>query len=114
MKRGEIWWVSFPDQEPDSPCNPMPVLVIKDNRFNADWISTAIVAVVTSNVRAADAPGNVFLDAQKSGLPQNSVVNVSQILTLDKSFFTDQVGILPSENMTAVDEGLRLMLGLSQ
>ena len=114
MKRGEIWWVSLPCPELDSPGDPRPVLVIKDNKFNADWISTAIVAVVTSNVRAVDAPGNVFLDTQESGLSQNSVVNVSQILTLDKSLFTKRVGMLRTETMTAVDEGLRLVLGLSQ
>ena len=87
-------------------------MIIQGNRFNASRINTVVVAVVTSNIRLADAPGNVFLDLNESGLSKDSVVNVSQILTVDKSFFTERVGLLPPETMTAVDGGLRLALGL--
>ena len=87
-------------------------MIIQDNRFNASRINTVVVAAVTSNIRLADAPGNIFLDLNESGLSKDSVVNVSQILTVDKSFFTERVGLLPPEIMTAVDSGLRLVLGL--
>ena len=89
-------------------------MIIQGNRFNASRINTVVVAAVTSNIRLADAPGNIFLDLNESGLSKDSVVNVSQILTVDKSFFTERVGLLPPEIMTVVDDGLRLVLGLSQ
>ena len=112
MRRGEIWWASLPEPSGSGPGYPRPVLIIPDNRFNASRINTVIVAAITSNIRLADAPGNVFLDLNESGLSKDLVVNVSQILTIDKSLFTKWVGLLPSEIMTVVDDGLRLALGL--
>lgn len=89
-----------------------PVVIIQDNRFNSSRINTAIVAVVTSNLGLAEAPGNVFLGISKSGLHRDSVVNVLQILTIDKALFTERVGLLPPETMATIDGGLRLALGL--
>ena len=112
MRRGGIWWASLPKPSGSEPGYPRPVLTIQDDRFNASRINTVIVAVLTSNLGLADAPGNVFLDTGESGLPQSSVVNVSQVLTMDKSFLTERVGPLPPETPALIDDGLRLVIGL--
>jgi mRNA interferase MazF len=88
------------------------VLVVSANSFNESRISTVIAAVVTSNLRLADAPGNVRVRATVSGLAKPSVVNVSQIITVDKSFLTRRVGRLSLRSLREVDDGLRLALGL--
>jgi mRNA interferase MazF len=86
--------------------------VIQSDPFNARRINTVIVAVVTSNVRLAHAPGNVLLDRRQSKLPRDSVINVSQILTIDKAFLTERVSLLRTEIIGKVEAGLKLVLGL--
>jgi mRNA interferase MazF len=88
------------------------VVVIQSDAFNRSGIRTVIVAVVTSNLRLAEAPGNVLLPARISGLPRDSVVNVSQILTLDRSFLVEEVGELTGRMLAEVESGLRLVLKL--
>jgi len=88
------------------------LLVISSNSFNQSRINTAIAAVVTSNLRLADAPGNVRLPAKGTGLTKPSVINVSQLITVDKSFLTSCVGRLSSRLLAEVEEGLRLVLSL--
>jgi len=112
ITRGEIWWADLPDPRGSEPGFRRPVLVIQANSFNRSRIQTVIVAVISSNLRLADAPGNVLLPARASGLPKDSVVNVSQLLTLDRSFLTEEVGKLPNRQMQDVDTGLRLVLEL--
>ncbi len=89
-----------------------PVLIIQDNMFNQSCISTVIVAVITSNLRLAQAPGNVLLSCKNTDLPKDSVVNISQILTIDKGFLEERVGGLPLDLQEKVDEGLRTTLYL--
>lgn len=112
MTRGEIWWADLPDPRGSEPGFRRPVLVIQSNPFNRSRIQTVIVAVITSNLRLAEAPGNVLLPARISGLPRDSVVNVSQVLTLDRSFLTEEVSKLPNRFLAEVDAGLRLVLEL--
>jgi mRNA interferase MazF len=88
-----------------------PVLVMQSNPFNDSRISTVIVAVVTSNLSLADAPGNVRLAKSDAGLQKPSVVNVSQHITLDRSLLTSRVMALAPATMHQIDEGLRLVLG---
>jgi mRNA interferase MazF len=88
------------------------VLVVQANAFNRSRIQTILVAVVTSNVELAAAPGNVLLPARSAGLPRDSVVNVSQVLTLDRSFLSEHAGTLPPRLQGAVDAGLRSVLQL--
>jgi mRNA interferase MazF len=88
------------------------VLIVQANAFNDSRIQTVIVAAVTSNVLLAKAPGNVLLETKGSGLAKDSVVNVSQVLTIDKRLLTDRVGSISSALMAAVDAGLRLALQL--
>jgi len=112
MRRGEIWWASLPEPAGSGPGFRRPVLVLSANSFNESRISTLIAVVIASNLRLADAPGNVRLPARGLGLSKASVVNVSQIITLDKSFLTQRIGKLPPRLQTTVDDGIRLVLGV--
>jgi len=112
VKRGEIWWATLPPPSGSGPGFRRPVLVIQSNPFNDSRISTAIIAVITSNLALADAPGNIRAAKAESGLSKHSVVNVSQILTIDKALLTDRVQPLSAELMQRVDNGLRLVLDL--
>ena len=112
MQRGEIRWASLPRPQGSGPGLRRPVLVVQSDAFNASRIQTAIVAVITSNLRLADAPGNLLLSKKASRLPKDSVVNVSQLMTLDRSFLSKPVVLLPPQLMTRIDEGLRLVLAL--
>lgn len=110
VQRGEIWWADLPAPRRSEPGFRRPVLVVQADSFNRSRIQTVIVAVITSNLELADAPGNVLLPARSSGLPRDSVVNVSQILTLDRGFLTEHAGTLPPLLQGSVDRGLRLVL----
>src|SRR5579864_5397283 len=112
IQRGEIWWADLPEPRRSEPGHRRPVLVVQADSFNRSRIQTAIVAVITSNLDLADAPGNVLLPACSSGLPRDSVVNVSQLLTLDRGFLTEHAGTLPPRLRGSVDEGLRAVLQL--
>jgi mRNA interferase MazF len=110
--RGEIWWADLPDPRGSEPGFRRPVLVVQANSFNRSRIQTVIVAVISSNLRLAEAPGNVLLPTRASGLARDSVVNVSQLITLDRSFLTDAIGKIPDRVMSEVVAGLRLVLEL--
>ncbi len=112
MKKGEIWWASLPEPRGSEPGFRRPVLIISSNAFNSSRISTVLVAVITKNINLASAPGNVLIKKKVSKLNLDSVVNVSQILTIDKGFLTEKVSTLKSETMGKVNEGLRLVLDL--
>lgn len=112
MKRGDIWWANLPPPSGSGPGYRRPVLVIQSNAFNESNISTVLVAVITSNMALSDAPGNVRLSKSSGGLPKPSVVNVSQLLTMDRSLLGKRVGSLPSRMMQRVDAGLKLVLSL--
>jgi mRNA interferase MazF len=102
----------LPEPTGSEPGYRRPVLVIQIDDFNRSRIGTIVVAVVTSHLALADAPGNVFLPAREAGLPRDSVVNVSQVVTLDKRMLVDERHRVQPETMRAVELGLRLVLGL--
>lgn len=112
MQRGEIWWADLPTPIASEPGYHRPVLVIQSDDFNRSRIRTIIVVVLTTNRRLAEAPGNVFVRANETGLPQDSVVNVSQIITLDKSFLTALVSQVSEHVMLLVEDGIRMVLAL--
>jgi mRNA interferase MazF len=112
VRRGEIWWASAPEPQGSGPGSRRPYLIVSSDLFNQSRISTVIAAVITSNPRLADAPGNVRLPARGTGLSKPSVVNVSQVITIDKTFLTGKIGRVSNTLMTAVDEGLRVVLSL--
>ena len=112
INRGEIWWAALPDPAGSTPGYKRPILIIQANEFNESKISTLIAVAITSNTRLAAAPGNLLLSAKNSKLPKDSVINVSQIITIDKSFLNEKVHTLSNAIMGQVDEGLRLVLKL--
>ena len=112
MKRGEVWWASLPAPTGSGPGFRRPVVVVQSNAFNQSRIATVVVAIVTSNLALSDAPGNVRVAKVEAGLAKPSVVNVSQLYTLDHELLTQRVRALPAETMRAIDDGLRLVLGL--
>jgi mRNA interferase MazF len=112
LRRGEIWWANLPAPTGSGPGYRRPVVVVQSDVFNASRIGTVIVAAITSNLALARAPGNVRLDAKQSRLPKESVVNVSQLATLDKRILVERVSSLSRETMARVDAGLRLVLSV--
>lgn len=112
MKRGEVWWADLPDPAASEPGFRRPVLILQSDQFNRSQINTVIVAAITSNVRLTAAPGNVSLSRKGAGLNRESVINVSQVLTLDKSFLSEKAGKLSQAKMSEVDDGVRLVLAL--
>ena len=112
IRRGEIWWASLPGPAGAKPGYRRPVLVVQTNDFNEGGIRTVIVLAVTSNLRLAAAPGNVLCRKRDTGLAKDSVINVSQMYTVNKARLTERVGVIPSTLMREVEVGLRLVLGL--
>ncbi len=112
MRRGEIWWASMPVPRDSEPGYRRPVLVVQSNAFTESRIQTVLVVVVTSNLDLGAAPGNLVIKRKQSGLTRDSVINVSQVVTLNKAFLSEKAGEVPQKLMNAVDEGLRLAMGL--
>ena len=112
MQRGEVWWSDLPKPVGSGPGYRRPALVIQSNEFNVSGIRTVVVVVITSNLKLAAAPGNVFCPMRVSGLPRDSVINVSQILAVDRSLLAERVGIVSASILQEVEDGLRLVLAL--
>jgi mRNA interferase MazF len=102
----------MPDPVGSEPGLRRPVLVVQAKEFNASRISTVIVVTITSNLKLADAPGNILLSRKESKLPVDSVVNVSQVVTLDKGFLSKRVSSVPADVLQQVSDGLRLILAI--
>ncbi len=112
IQRGSVWWAGLGEPQGSKPGKRRPVLVIQANSFNVSRVNTTLAAVITSNTRLAAMPGNVFLPAATAGLPKDSVVNVTALVTLDKSDLQTEAGQLPVSLMHEVDRGLRRALSL--
>ena len=112
MKRGEIWWASLQEPRGSEPAYRRPVVIISANAFNQSAINTVIVAVLTSNLRLANAPANFKLTKKSTGLPRDSVVNVSQIMTLDKRFLTEKINTLNHRQIQKLTDGLQTVLAI--
>lgn len=112
MQRGEIWWAMLRAPKGSEPGYRRPVLVVQGDEFNKSRINTIVVIILTSNLALQAAPGNVLLSKRNTNLPRASVANVSQIMTLDKSFLTERVTKVTRSVMKEVDEGLRLVLDI--
>lgn len=112
MKRGEIWWAELPEPAGSEPGFRRPVLVVQSDDFNRSRIRTTLGVAITSNLKLAAAPGNVSLPRRGTGLPRQSVINVSQVVTLDKNFLTERAGRVADSVLRQVEDGLRLVLSL--
>ena len=111
-ERGEIWWADLGEPRGSSPGFERPVLIIQSDFFNQSKIKTCVVAMITTNLRLADIAGNVLLSTRTSNLEKESVVNVSQIFTVDRQDLLDFVGTVSEKKMEQIDKGLRLVLSL--
>jgi mRNA interferase MazF len=112
IERGSVHWADLGEPDGSRPAKRRPVLVIQANPYNASRLATVLVAVLTSNTKLATAPGNVFLPVSATGLPRDSVVNVTALVTLNKDDLSGQVGEVPLTLMRDVDKGLRRVLAL--
>lgn len=110
--RGDVFWADLGEPQGSEPAKHRPVLVVQDDAFNRSVINTILVVALTSQTHLADFPGNVFLPQAVTGLPKDSVANVSQLVTLNKFELRDHVGQIPADAMSAVTRGLVLVLGL--
>jgi len=112
VQRGDIWWADLPIPRRSEPGYRRPVLIVQASFLNESEINTVLVSVVTSNLRLSELPGNVLLTTRATGLETDSVANLTQLVTLDRSFLVEQVGHLEEREQKKVDAGLRLILEL--
>ncbi len=112
VQRREVWWADLEEPRGSEPGFRRPVLIVQADSFNRSRLRTVLGVVLTSNTRLLDAPGNVLLPARSSGLPKDSVANVTQIVTLDEDYLSERAGRLPPKLMAHVDAGLKLVLDL--
>jgi mRNA interferase MazF len=112
VERGEIWWAGLARPRGSEPGRRRPVLVVQSDDFNRSGIATAVVVALTTNMSLAFAPGNVVCRPKSTGLPHPSVINVSQVATVDRQALTERIGRVSEPMMQQVDDGLRLVLAL--
>ena len=110
--RGDIWWTDLPEPKGSMPGFRHPVLVIQSDKFNISGLGTFIGVVITTNLRLENMPGNVRISPRQSGLTQDSVVNVTQIVTANKADLLEFVGTLSERKLEQVEKGIRLVLSL--
>ncbi len=112
MRRGQIYWLDFGQPSGSGPAFERPAVIIQDNFFNLTNLNTVIVAIVTTNLRLAEMDGNVLLMPRAKGVASPSVVNVTQLYTVDKKLLLDLIGEVTRSEMEQIDKGLRLVLSL--
>jgi len=110
MVRGEIWWADLPPPRGSKPAKRRPVLIIQSDSFNRSGINTVVCAIITSNTELATLPGNLLLEKSISGLEKTSVVNFSQIYTLDKTDLLEHVAMLPKNMLEKINACLKMVL----
>ena len=112
MRRGEVWWAELPEPAASEPGYRRPVLIVQSDDFNRSRIHAVVAVVLMTNLRLAGAPGNVQVSKEDTALSRDPVANVSQIITLDKTFLTERVSRISDRIMMSVEEGLRTVLAL--
>jgi mRNA interferase MazF len=112
IQRGEVWWALLGEPRGSEPGFNRPMVVVSSDSFNSSRIATVLCVPMSSNTELAKAPGNVLVAPGLSGLGRDSVVNVSQVITLDRFYLQEKLGRLSSEDMDSVDRGLRRSLDL--
>ena len=112
IERGEVWWADLGEPDGSEPGYRRPVVIVQSDAFNRSRLRTVIAVVLMTNVRLVEAPGNVLLPAKATGLPKDSVANVSQVITVDRDFLLEPAGRVRGQLLKDVDKGLRLVLAL--
>jgi mRNA interferase MazF len=111
IAQGDVWWADLAAPSGSEPGFRRPVVVVQGDSFNRSALRTVVAVPLTSNLRWAQAPGNVRLTARATGLPRDSVANVSQVVTVDKADLTERVGKLPAAKLDLVLAGIDVVLG---
>lgn len=109
IHQGDVFWVDLDDPSGSEPGYRHPHVVIQNNLFNRSRINTVVVCALTSNLKRAQAPGNVLLSPREANLPKQSVVNVSQLFTVDKTQLSERIGTLSAQRVQEILNGLRLL-----
>jgi mRNA interferase MazF len=110
--RGDLWWADLGEPRGSAPALRRPVLVVQADTYNRSKLRTVVVLALTANTRLAALPGNVFIPARTAGLADDSVVNVTQVATVDRTDLDVRLGELPAWLMAEVDRGIRRVLGV--
>lgn len=111
IAQGEIWWADLSDPKGSESGFRRPVVIVQGEPFNMSAIATVVCVPLTSNLRWANVPGNVLLGSRTTGLPSESVANVSQVSTLDRSLLTERTGMLDASRLSLVLDGIDVVLG---
>jgi len=111
MSQGEVWWADLPPPTRSEPGFRRPVVIVQGDALNRSRVATVVCVPLTSNLRWADAPGNVLLTARATGLPKDSVANVSQVVALDRSVLTERAGKLSRAKVDLLLSGIDVVLG---
>lgn len=112
IAKGDLFWVDFGPIVSSAPAKRRPAVVVQGDQYNRSRLATVVVAAVTSNTALAGYPGNVFLPAVVTGLPRDSVVNVTALATVDRRDLAERIGPLPGHLVADLEDGLRLVLDL--
>jgi mRNA interferase MazF len=110
IRQGDIFWVDFGSPKGSEPGYRHPHVIIQNNVFNASKINTVVVCALTSNLKWVKSPGNVLLKKGEGNVPKDSVVNISQIVTVDKSFLEEKIGALPPLKIQQIIDGIKLLI----
>ena len=110
INQGDVFWVDLGDPIGSEPAYRHPHVVVQNNVFNRSRINTVVVCALTSNIKRASAPGNVLLESGEANLPKQSVVNISQVFTVDKTQLIEKIGTLPSKKVRKILDGINLLL----
>jgi len=111
IAQGHVYWANIPEPTGSGPGFRRPVLVVQGDAFNRSRLRTVVCVPLTSNLRWAEAPGNVLLSAKATGLPKDSVANSSQLITLDRTLLTEEVGKLSKRQLDLILAGIDIVLG---
>jgi len=110
INQGDIYWIDLGDPAGSGPALPHPHVVIQNNVFNRSRIRTVVVCALTSNLNRASAPGNILLEPDEANLPKQSVVNVSQVFTIDKADLGEYIGTLSRKRINEILDGIKLVI----
>ena len=111
IHQGEVWWATLPEPAGSEAGFRRPVVVVQGDRFNRSRISTAVCVPLTSELHWADAPGNVLLPARSTGLPRDSVANVSLVLAVNRNQLEERVGVIRERHLQQIFVGIDIVLG---
>jgi len=111
ISQGEVWWADLPEPAGSAPGFRRPVIVVQGDALNRSRVATVVCVPLTTSLKWANAPGNVALTSHLTGLPKDSVANVSQIVTLDRSFLTERTAKLPARKLELILSGIDIVLG---